>query len=211
MESFTLNAEIRPAGSKGDARKARALGTTPGVMYRAGGSATAVRFDGKALAAIFRKTNDPNTIIAVDVSGKSHTCLIREIQRNPKSRVVEHVDFLEVAKGEPVDVRVAVTTSGRAAGVRAGGQLRLITRSVAMRCDAYAIPKVVDIDVSALELGKFIRASDLAAPEGSAIVFAQDFNVVTVEGKKVDTEATPAAAAPAAGKAAAKPADKAKK
>ena len=196
MESFSLNAETRPAGSKGDARKARALGTTPGVMYRAGASAVAVRFDGKALAAIFRKTNNPNTLIDVRVGDAGHTCLIREVQRNPKSRNVEHVDFLQVASGELVDVRVAVTTSGRAAGVRAGGQLRIITRAVNMRCDAFRIPKVVDVDVTALEVGKFIKASELSAPAGSAIVFAQDFNVVTVEGKKTDAEiaaATPAA------------------
>lgn len=225
MESFTLNADPRPAGNKGDARKARASGGTPGIMYRAGEQAVAVRFDGKELAAIFRKTNNPNTLIDVSVAGKGHTCLIREIQRNPKSRNVEHVDFLQVANGEEVSVRVAVTTSGRAAGVRAGGQLRLIKRSVDMRCDAYRIPRVVDVDVTALEVGRFIRASELTAPAGSKIVFSRDFNVVTVEGKKTEIDAVPAvgavaaAAAPAAAgakaggakPAAAKPADKAKK
>ena len=203
MESFALNAESRPAGSKGDARKARALGATPGIMYRAGESAVPVRFDGKALAAIFRKTNNPNTLIDVRVGDAGHTCLIREVQRNPKSRSVEHVDFLQVASGELVDVRVAVTTSGRAAGVRAGGQLRIITRAVNMRCDAFRIPKVVDVDVTALEVGRFIKASELLAPAGSTIVYAQDFNVVTVEGKKTDAELAAAnPAAPAAGAAA---------
>jgi large subunit ribosomal protein L25 len=227
-----INADLRVGGTKGDARKVRQAGGTPGVVYRKGEAAVAVRFDGAALSSIFRKTNNPNTLITLSVAGQPHTCLIREIQRNPASRAVEHVDFYQVAKGEQVAVRVAVTTSGKAAGVRAGGQLRLLARTVDMLCDAYAIPNAIDVDVTALDVGRFIKASQLTAPSGSRIVFAQDFNVVTVQGKQAEVEAAPAAApaagaaapaaagakaAPAAGKdakaapAAAKPAEKAKK
>lgn len=213
MESYSINAELRPGGTKGDARKVRAGGSTPGIMYRAGESAEALAFDGAALAAIFRKTADANTLIRIDVGGKQHTCLVREVQRHPVNRRVEHVDFLEVQPGQRVAVRVGVSVVGRAAGVRAGGQLRLLARAVNLDCDAYKVPKVVEVDVSALDIGRFIKASQLPLPDGAKIVFAQDFNVVTVEGKIKDAAAAaPAAdakAAPAAAKAAAKAAPKA--
>ena len=198
MDTYSINAETRAVGGKGEVRKARAKGVTPGVMYRAGTEATAVAFDGKALSAIFRKTNDPNTIVHVQIAGKAYPCLIRQVQRNPLSRLVEHVDFHHVQAGERVNVRVAVTTSGRAAGVRAGGQLRLLARAVNLQCDAYQVPTAVNVDVTPLETGRFIRASQLQLPEGATIVFAQDFNVVTVEGKVKDEPAA-ADAAPVAG------------
>lgn len=206
METYNINADTRPAGTKGDARKVRKAGATPGNLYRAGEPALAVALDGPALSAIFRKTNDPNTIIQVTLEGKQHNCLVREVQRNPLSRNVEHIDLLEVKPGEKVRVRVAVTTSGRAAGVRAGGQLRLLARAVNLECDAFAVPKAVDVDVTSLETGRFIKASQLVTPPGATILYAQDFNVVTVEGKvkEAAAEAAPEAAAKAAPAAAGK-------
>ncbi len=223
MDTFNLVAESRPAGSKGDARKIRKAGATPGVIYRGGEPAVAVKFDGAALSTIFRKTNDANTIVNITVGGDAHTCIVREVQRHPVTRSVEHIDFYQVNPGQDVTVTVPVITSGKAAGVRAGGLLRLLARRVDLSAPAGSIPKNVEVDVTALEVGRFIKASQLVAPAGTKILFQQDFNVVTVEGKKTDVvaEAAPAAGAAAAAKpaagaakpaaAAAKPAAPAKK
>ncbi len=218
MESFNISAEPRVAGTKGDARKARAAGATPGNMYRAGESAQAVAFNGAALSAIFRKSQDANTLVTLQLSGVDHVCILREVQRHPVTRRVEHVDFQEVKAGERVSVTVGIVATGRAAGVRAGGMLRVLARSVNLDCDAFSVPKTVEVDVTALETGRYIKASQLPLPAGARIVFKQDFNVVTVEGKfrEVAVEgdaaakgapgkAAPGKAAPAA-KAAAKPA-----
>ncbi len=209
MESFDLVAENRPAGTKGDARKVRRAGGTPGVIYRGGEAALPVRFDGAALSTIFRKSNNANTVINVVVEGKAHACLVREVQRHPVSRAVEHVDFYRVEGDQEVRVTVPVVTQGKAAGVRAGGLLRLMARRVNVMAGADAIPARIEVDVTDLEIGKFIRASQLVVPKGARIVFANDFNVVTVDGKRV--EAAPEAAAPVPGSASAKPAEKAKK
>lgn len=211
METFELVAENRPAGSKGDARKVRRAGGTPGVIYRAGEPAVPVRFDGAALSTIFRKTNNANTVINVVVGGKPNPCLVREVQRHPVSRVVEHVDFYRVEGAQEVRVTVPVVTAGKAAGVRAGGLLRLVTRRVSVLANADAIPAQIEVDVTDLEIGKFIRASQLVVPKGARVVFAQDFNVVTVEGKRTEAAPEAAAAAPVPGSASAKPAEKAKK
>jgi len=203
MESFNISAEPRVSTGKGGNHKLRKAGATPGVVYRAGEVGTAIAFNNASLSAIFRKTNNPNTLVTVSVAGSDHLCLVREIQRHPVSRVVEHVDFLEVKKGENVAVTVPVVSTGRAAGVRAGGQLRLLARSVDLECDALSVPSSIEVDVTNLEIGKFVKASQLPLPAGARIVYAQDFNVLTVAGKIV-------VAAPVA-EAAAKPAAKGKK
>jgi large subunit ribosomal protein L25 len=213
MEMFTLKAETRATGGKGAARSTREAGKTPGVIYRAGRAAEAIRFDASELAAIFRRTDNRNALLDLVVGDGRRTCLIREIQRHPTSRVVEHVDFYEVAEADRVTVPVPLRPVGRAAGTKTGGTLRLVTREIQVRCSPMAIPATIDVDVTALEVGRFIRASQLGHPPGGTLVFQQDFNVVTVEGKKSAVDEAPAttaaaapaaaAAAPAAGKAAA--------
>jgi large subunit ribosomal protein L25 len=216
MESLNLTAVPRPGVGKGIARKSRRSGFTPGILYRAGGDATPVSFKVADLATIFRKTADPNTLVNVMVEGAAaHTCIVREIQRDPVSREVIHVDFYEVEKDQPVTVDVSVTTTGRAAGTRAGGTLRLLARSVRVVAPAGRIPKTIEVDVSPLEVGQFLKVSQVPQPEGVKILFHQDYNVVSVEGKRTAREEEAAApaegAAAAAPAAAAKPAEKAKK
>ena len=194
MENLVLNATPRGGTGKGVARKARQAGRTPGVVYRAGGEATPVSFDVSELATIFRKTGDKNTLVNVQLEGKgARNCLIREIQRDPVSRTVIHVDFYEVDSDYVVTAEVNVALVGRAAGTRAGGTLRLITRSVTVLCAAGKIPKAIDVDVTPLEVGEFIRVSQIPQPEGVKITYTRDFNIVTVEGKRAKEDAAPAA------------------
>jgi len=197
MEEVVLSASVRSEIGKGAARKSRAAGKTPGVLYSPGSAATPITFDLGALAAIFRKSNDPNTVVTVDVDGTKHTCLVREIQRHPVSRVVEHADFYSVGSGDRVQVQVAIQTQGKAAGTRSGGTLRLLARKVMVSCPSGSIPKQIDVDVTPLEVGQILKASQMVAPDGVQFLYKQDFNVVTVEGKR-QSKAEEAAAAAAA-------------
>lgn len=208
LEAHIVTASARASTGKGAARKTRASGHTPGVLYRAGEEARPLNFNVAELAAVYRKTADPNTLLTVKLDGVDRLCLIREIQRHPVSRVVEHIDFYEVALDYVVQVDVPVNAVGRAAGTRAGGLLRVIKRTLTVKAPAGKIPRLLDVDVTNLEVGQFIRASDVTAPEGVTVVFKRDFNVLTVEGKRTDRGEAPAAApaggkAPAAAKAAA--------
>jgi large subunit ribosomal protein L25 len=208
LEAHIVTASARASTGKGAARKSRATGSTPGVLYRAGEEARPLNFNVAELAGVYRKTGDPNTLLTVKLDGVDRLCLIREIQRHPVSRVVEHIDFYEVSPDYVVQVDVAVNPVGRAAGTRAGGLLRVIKRTLSVKAPAGAIPRLLDVDVTNLEVGQFIRASDIVPPAGVAVVFKRDFNVLTVEGKRTE-RGEAAAAAPAGGKpaaAAAKPA-----
>lgn len=209
MESLNLTAFPRPLIGKGNARKARFAGRTPGILYNAGGTATPISFDLKSAATIFRKTADPNTLLNVQVEDeREHLCLVREIQRDPVSRTVIHVDFYEVTPDYPVTVEVALAPVGRALGTRTGGTMRALKRTLRVQCAAGSIPRAIEVDVTPLDVGQFLKVSELVAPEGVTILFQNDFNVIAVEGKRAASkeeaaaDAAAAAAKPAVAKAA---------
>ncbi len=194
METYPLNATVRAGTGKGIARKVRASGRTPGVVYSSSsGAIAAVDFDVADLAAAFRKTNDPNTLFDVTVGAETHLCLVREIQRHPVTRDVLHLDLYSVSADQLVVANVTVNPVGRAAGTRSGGTMRLLARTLTMSVPAGSIPKTVDVDVTPLDVGQFLKASQVPAPAGAKFLFKQDFNVVAVEGKRAKEEAAPAA------------------
>ncbi len=190
-------------GGKSHARKLRAKGQVPGVIYGAGSDATRITFAPRSLTDAFDVTQNRNTIVLLAVGSESIPCLVGEVQRHPLGREIEHVDFIRVTKEQPVSVMIPVNPIGRPAGAVAGGRLRVIRRELRARCQYDKIPQKFDLDVSEMEIGDFYRVSRVAGGEGVEVLFEQDFNVLTVEGKKADLE-TPegAAAAPAAAAAA---------
>jgi large subunit ribosomal protein L25 len=125
-------------------------------------------------------------------------CLVREVQRHPVSREILHVDFYAVPQDREIELMVPLNPVGRPKGAVAGGRLRIIRRDLKVAARYDRIPKTVDIDVSDLDVGDFVRASQIKTPEGVSIVIANDFNVVAMEGKRAEEQAAPAAAAPAA-------------
>ncbi|MCK6506677.1 50S ribosomal protein L25 [Myxococcota bacterium] len=188
MATVSLDAQLRTTTGKGAARKARAAGSLPAVVYRGGQSATAISLDPEALELAFQKTGDRNTLIELVIAGEGkRTCLVREAQRNPATRRLEHVDFFEVAPDDVVTVTVKTNPVGTAVGTKLGGKLQLIRRTLDVRCKPAFIPTTVDVDVTQMEVNTFIRASQVTPPAGCELVFDADFNVVAVLGKRAET------------------------
>ncbi|MCB9670403.1 MAG: 50S ribosomal protein L25 [Alphaproteobacteria bacterium] len=182
--SNTLNATVRSSSGKGAARKTRRDGKIPAVLYGPENEPVPVDIDPDQLVRIFRKTNDRNTVVDVEIDGTSVPTLVQDVQRHPVSRDILHVDFYRVSKSKPVEVMVPVTTVGRPAGAVLGGRLRLIRRVVRTRCVYDRIPSSFVVDISPMNIGDMVKASEIATPEGVEIVFDHDFNVLTVYGKK---------------------------
>ncbi len=182
--STTLAAEARTDTGKGVARKLRAAGQIPGVIYRAGEDAKPIAFDPIRLLEIFRKTRNANTIIDVDLDGGSVRTIVKEAQRHPVSRDLLHVDFYEVADGEALEVMVPIRAVGRPVGAQRGGRLQIIRREVKVRCTWDKIPETVDVDVSPLDVGGIILASEITPPDGVALIYKQDFNVLTLVARR---------------------------
>jgi large subunit ribosomal protein L25 len=204
MATVSLSANIRDDFGKGAARKARAQGLLPAVIYRGGQPATSITLSPGDLENAFRRTGDRNTLVDLGVDGKNFVCLVKSTQRDPASAELLHVDFYEVDNNEKVVIIVPVEAVGKAAGVVAGGKLRIIKRDLTLSCKPGDIPETVQIDVTELNVGDFVKVSGVPAPAGTEILATNDFNVVTVMGargladEEEEEEAAPAAESDAA-------------
>ncbi len=196
MENLDLNPRDGATG-KGEARKLRAAGRVPGVIYSRGGAATSVSFDPRTLTEIFRVSGDRNTTLNLALGTRRAPALVGEVQRHPLTRQILHVDFLELQPGQMVTASVPVTTSGKPEGASLGGRVQIVRRALTLRCEFERLPKTVDLDVTPLNVGDTIRRAAVTLPEGVKIIDDGDFIVVELIGNK-RAEAEPAAAAPAA-------------
>lgn len=185
--NHTLAAEVRNDLGKGSARKIRAAGKIPAVIYSNGKEATSLTVDPAALDEVFRKTRNRNTIVHLEVDGKAIPALVKASQRHPVTRNLLHVDFYEVGGDQKVTVMVPLEGVGRPAGALLGGRLRLIRRTIQARCDWDKIPETFAVDITPMEIGDMVKASEIPTPEGVEVLFDNDFNVLTVYGKRVRT------------------------
>lgn len=187
----TLAVEARDPDGKGSARKLRSsTGKIPGVIYGPSLEPVAVAVDPAALNKIFKTTRNRNTVVQLELNGKTFPALVKEVQKHPVKRDLVHVDFYAVTADRKVDVMVPVTTVGKPAGAIMGGRLRIIRRELRARCDFDKIPENFVIDVSHMDIKDMFKASEIKAPEGVEVVYDNDYNVVTVYGRRVTKAAT---------------------
>lgn len=200
MESISANVRTQQTG-KGSARKLRATGRIPGVVYGGGAAAIRIDVDPGELVDIFRKSLNRNTVLTLDLGTEKRSCVVREVQRHPLSRDLLHVDFLEVVSGREIEVTVPIRAVGKAAGLELGGKLTLIRRSLSVKCSYEKIPEFLPVDVAGLRVGDVIRASEVPMPDGVRRADDQDYNVISMKGKRVAVQTAEAEAesdAPAA-------------
>ena len=183
MSTVTMAASNRTQTGKGAARKIRRSGLIPAVVYRAGNEPSLISIDPAVLVFHFEKTRNQNTLVKLDIEGGSEaTCLVREVQRHPVSGSIRHVDFYQVVEDQSIVVSVPVRTSGRAVGTTLGGVLSITRRELDVRCKPTHIPEAIEVDVTELDIGKFIKVNEITNPEGAEILFDEKgiFNVITV-------------------------------
>ena len=204
MASANLTAQTRTASGKGAARKLRAEGRTPAVLYGHGETTRALTVDSHELGVLFSRISVDNTIISLKIEGERGgelRALVREVQLHPASRRILHVDFYQVHAGERIDVDVPLHFTGTAAGVKAGGILHPNFNSLPIRCLLEQIPEAIDVDVSALDVGDSLHMSDITLPEGSVTEFDPETVICSVTPPNVIAVEVPAEVAEAAAEA----------
>jgi len=184
MATISLKATTRTDSGKGVARKIRREGNIPAVVYRGGDNATSVVIDPAEITLKFNRTGNRNTLVNLDLESGSRLCLVREVQRHPVSGNLRHIDFYEVTDDQLITVSVPVEAVGTAKGIKLGGKLQLMRRDLNVRCKPADIPSTVKVEVSELDVGEFVRVSQVTAPENTELIFGGDFNVITVVGKR---------------------------
>lgn len=202
MAVISLSGTRREKSGKGGARKARAAGHIPGVLYGHGETPLALSVVARDFEVALRKHKGGNAIVNLGLAGAEYTALIRDVQYDPISHGILHLDFQHISLTETVEVAVSVHLTGLPVGVKdGGGILEHIVREVDVRCLPTAIPPSIDIDVTALQIGDSIHVRDLSVPDVT-ILSDPDATIATVvpptvmEEKPAEEVAAPGAAEP---------------
>jgi len=171
MAVISLTGERRSDLGKGGARKARAAGWIPCVVYGHGEAPVPVNVGAREFEVAMRHHRGGNAIVNLAVSGNAYTALIRDVQYDPLTHDILHLDFQQISLTETVEVKVSVHLIGVPTGVKdGGGVLELITREILVRCLPTAMPASLDVDVSLLAVGQSVHVSDLSAPDVTVLM-----------------------------------------
>jgi large subunit ribosomal protein L25 len=188
MPEYKLAAENRSEAGKGAARRLRASGRVPAVLYGHGTKPQHLSVDARQFGQALRTDAGVNVLISLEVGRNQHLALAKEIQRHPVKGSLIHVDFIQVRRGEKVHVQVPVHLVGEAPGAREGGILDQDLYQLNVEAEVTAVPEAVDADVSGLGIGDVLRVADLKAPDGAVILDDPEASVVSVVAPTVEAE-----------------------
>lgn len=169
-----LVAEIRENFGKGFARRLRAAGRVPAVIYGHGTEPQHVSLPAHEVSLILRRAN---AILDLDIAGKSQLALVKDVQRDPVRRVIEHVDLVIVRKGEKVHVEVPIHVSGEPFS---GTMVMLDLNTLRLEVEATHIPENITVDVEGLEEGSQIHVRDIQLADGAVALDDPDALVVNI-------------------------------
>jgi large subunit ribosomal protein L25 len=197
-----IAAEPRASRGKNEARRTRAAGKIPAIVYGAFKDPQSVSVNPKDILRIIRGKSGHNSIFDVEISGVERTpVIVADEQYDPVKDTLIHIDLKRIDLTRKLRVSIPVHSHGEAKGVKQqGGVLDVVTRSIEIECIPDDIPNQFDVDVTELMIGNNIRVSDLKVGDGIRVLTAPDAVIAHVVGIKEEAAAAPAegvAAAPA--------------
>ncbi|MDP2409124.1 MAG: 50S ribosomal protein L25/general stress protein Ctc [Pseudolabrys sp.] len=203
-----MKATVRPKGGKGASRAARYSGRVPGVIYGDNKPPLMVLLEHDELRKRIYGGRFLTTLFHLDVEGTKHRVIPRDFQLDVIKDLPMHVDFLRVAEGAMIRVKVAVhvLNAETSPGVKRGGAVNIVTHTVDVLCPAEAIPTSIDVDIGELDINHSKHLSDVTLPPNVKVIAQGDITLVTVvppSGYAEELKAAAAAAATAAAAAAA--------
>jgi large subunit ribosomal protein L25 len=169
-----LVTEVRQSFGKGAARKIRAVGKIPAVIYGHGTEPQHVTLPGHEMSLILRKSNQ---ILELDIDGKTQLALVKDVQKDPVRQIIEHIDLIVVRKGEKVTIDVSVHLEGEAAP---GTTVNQDANTVSLEAEATNIPESLTLSIEGAEDGTQIFAKDLELPTGSSLITEPDTLIVSI-------------------------------
>jgi large subunit ribosomal protein L25 len=165
-----MTASIRQDFGKGANHRLRQSGYAPAILYGKKSEPVALAMESKTLTKALLRLHGHNSVVSLDIEGekgkKKHHVLIKDIQTDPITDAVIHVDFFEIDLDKEITLDVPVIYTGTAKGVDLGGILNILAHTVKIKGMPLAIPDDITVDVTPLELtGHGITCADLAIPE----------------------------------------------
>lgn len=189
MKQVRLNANVRTETGTASAKRFRAAGKIPSVVYGDSG-VTHLVVDAHDFGVVWRNIGGRAALIELHRDGgdggeESQFAVIQEAQRNPRTDVFEHIDFREIVRGKPMEAEIPVVTKGVCPGVKNGGILEIHADTLSVRCRPRDLPEEIAVDVTGLQIGKSIHVREIPAPEGVEILTDGDEAAVACVGAHV--------------------------
>ncbi|WP_062296521.1 50S ribosomal protein L25/general stress protein Ctc [Demequina maris] len=173
-DQLTLAAEKRTEFGKGYARRARAAGKIPAVLYGHGTDPVHVLLPGHETMMALKHSN---ALLTIELDGSSELAIAKDVQVEPVRRLIEHVDLLLVKKGEKITVDVPVHVTGESFA----GTIHVVEHaSLQLEAEATHLPESVEVSIEGLEEGAVVHAKDVVLPKGASLVTDGDATVVTI-------------------------------
>ena len=199
-----LNAQKREKAGKGASRALRKAGTLPAVIYGDKKAPVLISITEKALKAELAKAGFWTHQFEIDVNGEKTRTICQDVQLHPVSDRPLHADFLRISKNAKLEMEIPLHIVGEEAspGLRQGGTINLVHRSLLVSCSPDAIPESFTLDVSALNIGDALTTKDIVLPEAVSLTTNEELTLLTITETTITEEApateAPAEAAPAA-------------
>ena len=180
MAELKLQATKRTESGKGAARRSRAAGRVPAVLYGRGMDPVSLEVDRREFVTALKTDAGVNVLLDIEFDGTNTLAFTRELQRDPVRGTLLHADFVKVDRTQAIEIEVPVHLVGEAPGTKEGGALEHPLFSVHVRTLPGSVPEAIDADVSALNIGDTLRVSNLRAPEGVEILNDPDAVVASI-------------------------------
>jgi large subunit ribosomal protein L25 len=175
-----LKAEMREAKGKGGARKMRAAGRVPAVVYGHGADPLHVSVDSRELFHLLHTDAGMNVLVDMRVDHDHFLAMPREIQRDHLRGLFLHIDFLRIARDEKITVEVPVHIVGESHGVKEGGVIEHHIWALEVECFPQDVPSSIDADITALGINESLKVSDLRVPAKTTVLTPEDEVIVSV-------------------------------
>lgn len=191
MEILNLKATPRERVGNGPARELRRDGKIPAILYGPKTDPVKLSIDKIDLEPIFKSGAVTQKLLKLEVEGidGDRNVMIKEIQRNPVSHKLLHLDLYEVSMDQKIRVMVPIVTTGKCKGVELGGMLQIIRRELEVFCRPDQIPQNITIDVSDLDVGDSFHVEELQLDENIEVPADVNFTILTILSTKAEAAA----------------------
>jgi large subunit ribosomal protein L25 len=180
MAEYELKAEKRDQAGKGAARKLRALGRVPAVLYGPQLDPLRLTVDSLQLWHALHTDAGTNVLISLAVDGDTYLTMPREVQRDIVKGTLLHVDFLRIRRDVAIEVEVPIHLTGESVGVSEGGVIEHHLWELRIECLPANVPESVQADVTNLNVGDSLHVSDLQVPQHLTVLTPEEETIVSV-------------------------------
>jgi len=178
--NIKIDAKKRDLGKRSNLTELRNKGFIPGIIYGNGQEGIKISFNARNYTREYKKTIGEVAFFDINVDGKTYKTFIKEKQIHPLTREIVHIDFLELHKGRSLTIEVPINFIGEALGIKEGGVLEIIQRTVQVTCLPKDIPDEIRVDISKLNIGDSIHFRDIDVSKDIETNFSDDTTIVSL-------------------------------